>query len=122
MSVLPHQPSPLSIAKESLAMSEQTGDKNFQRMAIGLMAVTGLATFAHVIHEIWRDLRPKREAAKAEPAYQPPRRAEYDDEPGDHDQGRQRSWVQKSRVSERQAEGEKSWTEHSGRQRPARQH
>jgi len=124
MSALPSHPSPLTIAKESLAMSEKTGDKTFMRMAIGLMALTGLGTLLHAFHEIYRDLMPKRENDKPGRAYLPPRPAEPDEEPQRprRDDGPESSWVHKARVSERPAEGEKIWAEHRGRQAPARQH
>lgn len=121
MSVIPHNSNTLTIAKESLAMSEKTGDKNFQRMAIGLMALTGLGTLLHAIHEMYRDLKPKREKAKPElPACSA----------DEHDQIRQHrheatpdeSWVQKARVGDRPGEGERVWADSISRQTQSRQH
>jgi hypothetical protein len=115
---------PLAIAKESLAMSEKTGDKNFMRMAIGLMALTGLGTLFHALHEIYRDLKPRRENDKPERAYQPPRPEEYDEEPHRHQRGDspEKSWVRKARVGERPAEGEKVWADHGSRRNHSRHH
>jgi hypothetical protein len=56
MNGLPPNPSSLTIAKESIAMSKETGDKNFRLMAIAMMVVTGLATVLHVGHMLWRDM------------------------------------------------------------------
>lgn len=83
-------------------MSEKTGDKNFQRMALGLMALTGLGTLLHAAHEIWRDIKPKREPARQEPPYQPPTPSYAQEQTGgqQHDESPRRSWVETSRVQE----------------------
>jgi len=122
MSALPTSPSTLTIAKESLAMSEKTGDKTFMKMALGLMALTGLATIFHACHEIYRDLKPKREADRPARAYPPPRLVEPDEGQYRRDDGPESSWVHKARVSERPAEGERQWAEQHSRQPQARQH
>ena len=117
---MPPHSNTLSIAKESLAMSEKTGDKNFQRMAIGLMALTGLGTLLHAIHEMYRDLKPKRE--KVPPAL-PARPAVSNDETEHrHEANTDESWVQKARVSDRPGEGERAWTESVSRQPQGRHH
>ena len=104
-------------------MSEKTGDKAFMRMALGLMALTGLATLIHAVHEIYRDLKPKRENDKPERAYPPPRLVASDEEQHRRDDGPEdRSWVHKVRLSERAAEGEKLWSEHRQHQGQARYH
>jgi hypothetical protein len=121
MTVMPPHPSTLAIAKESLAMSEKTGDKTFMRIAIGLMALTGLGTILHAVHEIYRDLVPKRETARPTFAKASAGRPEYDEEQHRRDDGPDRSWVRKARVNERPAEGEKVWAEHRGHQDEARQ-
>ena len=101
-------------------MSEKTGDKNFQRMAIGLMALTGIGTLLHLCHQIYLDLKPKREKGESRHSDRPPGQYRQDDEPpqpGRPDQ----SWVTRAGVSERTADGEKRWTEHNSRQPQARQ-
>ena len=100
-------------------MSERTGDKTFQRMALGLMALTGIGTLLHAVHELYRDVQPRREKAKAAAQAQP---AEAKGEPRqlEHDESPSRSWVHKARVGERPAEGERLWSEsleHQGRGR-----
>ena len=105
-------------------MSEKTGDKNFQRMAIGLMALTGLGTLFHVLHEIYRDLKPKYQSdnrSRREPPPYTNQREEppYEDRPNDDPKGR---WVQRSRVSERHADGDKGWVERVGSEDYGRRH
>ena len=87
-------------------MSEKTGDKNFQRMAITLMALTGLGTVLHVIHEFYRDMQPKRDKAKPAPTA---RSAEANDETQQHrhEANPDQSWVHKARVSDSPSEGER---------------
>ena len=120
MTALPPHPSSLSLAKESLVMSEKTGDKNFQRMAIGLMALTGIGTLLHLCHEILRDLKPKREKGESGDFTRPPVRQWHDEEP--HQLGRtDQSWVARTGVEERAADGEKRWAEHNSRPHQARQ-
>ena len=103
-------------------MSEKTGDKTFMRIAIGLMALTGLGTILHALHEIYRDLVPKRETDRPARAYPPPRSAGPDEEQCHRrDDGPDRSWVRKARVNDRPAEGEKVWVEHHSHQAEGRQ-
>ncbi len=112
MSTLPPQPNTLTIAKESLAMSERTGDKNFQRMAIGLMALTGLGTLLHVIHEICRDMQLRRGKTQLPtveflpPSAAPPEPAFYQ-----HAAVPAGGWVHRTRSGEHHPEGERAWTE-----------
>jgi hypothetical protein len=121
MTGMPPQ-NPLSaIARDSIGMAKDTGDKKFQLFAMIAMGVSGLVAIMHSVQMIYRDLKPKREAARPEPAEQRHRPAEYDDEPPRHDDSRETSWVHKARLAE-QPEGGKSWTEHSGQGRQARQH
>ena len=106
MTALPPHPSSLSLAKESLVMSEKTGDKNFQRMATGLMALTGIGTLLHLCHEILRDLRPKRETGDSGHTDRPTV-PQWQEEP--HQFGRpDQYWVARTGVSERSADGEKT--------------
>ncbi len=101
-------------------MSERTGDRNFQRMAIGMMALTGIGTLLHGIHALIRDLQPKREKATAAPV----RAAEPKEPPPQpaHEEHAETSWVTKARVSDRPAEGERAWSDSVSRQGHARHH
>ena len=101
-------------------MSEKTGDKNFQRMAIGLMALTGIGTLLHLCHEIIRDLRPKREKGEAVHSERPTVPQWKDEEPRQFGRPDQ-SWVARTGVNERAADAEQRWTEHYSRQNQARQ-
>ena len=125
MTALPPYPSSLSLAKESLAMSEKTGDKHFQRMAIGLMALTGIGTLLHLCHEILRDLKPKREKGESGDSNRPHGRPASPprEETPEHAEGTEHraSWVHKARVGER-ADSPRAWTEHAARPGHARQH
>ncbi len=56
MNGLPPHNGPMAIAKESIAMSKETGDKTFQVMAMVMMAAGGLATLLHAGHVIFRDM------------------------------------------------------------------
>ena len=103
-------------------MSEKTGDKTFMRIAIGLMALTGLGTILHAVHEIYRDLVPKRETRNPDRAYPPPRLAGSDEDWHRRDDGPDNSWVRKARVNDRPAEGERQWADHHSRPAQARQH
>ena len=101
-------------------MSEKTGDKNFQRMAIGLMALTGIGTFLHVCHQIYLDLKPKREKGESGRSDRPPGQLRHDEEP--HQLGRtDQSWVARTGVTEWATDGENRWTEHNSRPHQFRQ-
>ena len=124
MSGLPPHNDPMAIAKESIAMSKQTGDKTFHIMAMVMMAAGGLATLLHAGHVIYRDMtasrrnNQERDAARTDRAASPSR-----EEPPEHAAGTDHrgSWVYKARVAER-AGGPKTWTEHAARPSHARQH
>ena len=123
MNGLPPHNGPMAIAKESLAMSKQTGEKTFQIMAMVMMGVSGLETLWHAGHVIYRDMTAgrrsqERDATQANRQASPPR-----EEPPEHADGieHRASWVHKARVAER-ADGPKAWTEHAARPGHARQH
>ncbi len=46
----------MEVAKETLAMSEKSGDRSMKIMGMILLAMTGLATMLHAGHAIYRDL------------------------------------------------------------------
>ena len=62
MSSMPTENSPLSVAKESMAMSRESGDRTFKIMALIMMGGTGIAALLHAMHLVYRDMCPKREA------------------------------------------------------------
>ena len=123
MNGLPPHNAPMALAKESIAMSKQTGEKTFQIMAMVMMGVSGLATLWHAGHVIYRDMtsgrrNQERDAIQANRQASPPR-----EEPPEHSTGtdRQGSWVHKARVAERPS-SPKPWVEHAARPGHARQH
>ena len=121
MNGLPNNAPLTTIAKESLAMSKESGDKTFKIVAMVMMAASGLATLLHAGHVIFRDMKGKREQA---PASRPavPKRPEPEDEPHGESDDPDRSWVAKARVGGRADGQEKRWAEHRGHRAPARQH
>jgi hypothetical protein len=108
---MPNHDSLTAVAKESIAMSKETGERSFQWMALAMMVVTGLATMLHAGHVLWRDMKAKhgKEQERAEPERQP-RKPEADEELRLHNQP-ETNWVKKARVSERPPEGEKVWAQ-----------
>jgi hypothetical protein len=119
---MPNHNSLTAVAKESIAMSKETGDRSFQVMALAMMVVTGLVTMLHAGHVLWRDMKPKRgrEHDPVETERQPCK-IDARDEVRRPDES-EMSWVEKTRVSERPPEGEKAWAQrracagYSGRQ------
>lgn len=108
MNVVTSQPTTMTVAKESLAMAEQTGDKTFQRMALAMMALTGIGTLLHAVHNLYRDIHPKRDTAKPPPA------APHGDPPPQQDFAGSRS--HNARTNDRPAESERRWTDTISRQ------
>ena len=89
----PPSSNPTDVAREALRMDKDTGDKTFRIMAIGMMFVTALATAAHALHGIFRDMRASRREGREydhgdrrsyppreEPEYRPSRHHEPDGE------------------------------------------
>ena len=123
MNGLPPHNAPMALAKESLAMSKETGEKTFQIMAMVMMGVSGLATLWHAGHVIYRDMTAgrrshERDAGPPDRPAGPPR-----EEPSEHaaGSGHTGSWVHKARVAER-ASSPKPWVEHAARPGHARRH
>ena len=124
MNGLPPHNDTMAIAKESIAMSKQTGDKTFQIMAIVMMAAGGLATLLHAGHVIFRDMTAGRgrkyqrdDGPPERPASPPPDQSTWHDE-AEHGP----SWVHKVRIGERPDGTSKAWTEHAARHGHVRQH
>lgn len=123
MNGLPPHNSPMAIAKESIAMSKETGDKTFQIMAMVMMAAGGLATLLHAGHVIYRDMMAgrgrdhRRDDGPPERAASPPPQEPIEHARPEHGP----SWVHKARVGER-TDSPKPWTEHAARPGHARQH
>lgn len=123
MNGLPPHNGPMALAKESIAMSKETGDKTFQIMAMVMMAAGGLATLLHAGHVIYRDMmagRGRDHQRAGGPAERPQSLPAH--EPTEYDEAEHRpSWVHKARVAER-PDSPKAWTEHAARHGHARQH
>jgi hypothetical protein len=111
MNPLPqHANNTLDVAKQTLSLSEKSGDRTLKIFGYGMLLMTGLATTAHAFHAIYRDLFGAQAKAGrsrgnhtrlrytpggepvAEREAQPPAR-EVD---GDH------SWVRRTRLAERE--------------------
>jgi hypothetical protein len=63
---------PLSIAKESMQMSKESGDRTFKIVALVMMAATGLTALLQAGHMLWRDLRNERRHARGNGRCYPP--------------------------------------------------
>ncbi|KAJ3077636.1 hypothetical protein HK102_005074 [Quaeritorhiza haematococci] len=107
------QATTLTVAKESLAMAEKTGDKTFQRMALGLMALTGIGTLLHAVHELYRDIQPRRDKPMPAPVAL---LANPHSETTPHESQPVSNGGNKPRLSERQADGERLWADTISRQ------
>jgi hypothetical protein len=109
----PHD-TPLAVAKESMAMGKESGDRTFKIMAIAMMAVTGLATLFHAVHTLWRDVRDERRNSRENGRSPPPptlpshASAASADEPGP-----QRRWSQDSNLASRALHENQGWTARS---------
>jgi hypothetical protein len=56
---------PLTIARESLQMSKDSGDRTFRLVALAMMVGTGLGALLQAGHMLWRDLREERRYRRA---------------------------------------------------------
>jgi hypothetical protein len=121
MNGLPSNAPLTNIAKESLAMSKETGERTFRIVAMVMMAASGLATLLHAGRVIIRDMnsgKPRPSGVHPPPSPLPA----ADDRDEEIPAGPERSWVEKARVGDRtNAEGRR-WAEHCGRQAAARRH
>jgi hypothetical protein len=118
----PPSSSPIDLARESLRMDKDTGDKTFRIMAIGMMFVTALATATHALSSIYRDMRGRREGREyghGDRRSDRPREApEYNysargEAAGQHEEsGQERSWSRREERRGRTPEGEEGWTDH----------
>jgi hypothetical protein len=123
----PHASSTLDVAKETLAISEKSGDRSIKILGLAMLAMTGLATMLHAGHAIYRDLfagKGKKDQGRGDP---PPSKAppENTGSAADHTphQGTdaERSWVRKARLTERTSAGEHARPAHHGRHSHAQQ-
>lgn len=64
MSVMPPHPNALTIAKESMAMSKESGSHVFQTVAMISMVAMALASLTSSGHMLLRDLNKKYEGDK----------------------------------------------------------
>lgn len=107
---LPHADT-LDVAKETLAMSEKSGDRTLKFFGLAMLFVTGLATAFHAGHTLYRDLFPAK--GKGNPGHggQSPETGQANSGaaseamPSRHQDGdAERSWVHKARLTGRTAD------------------
>ncbi len=103
----------MEVAKETLAMSEKSGDRSMKIMGMILLAMTGLATMLHAGHAIYRDLFAARGKKVQKDNDPPPNAARQflgrtaEEGAGESGaSGTEGSWVRKARLTERTAAGE----------------
>ncbi len=128
---VPPPSSPLSIAKESMTMGKESGEKTFKLLALVMMASAGLTTLLHAAHMVWRDMvdtRRDREYGRRDGRPQPPPDLpEYESPtreviPFRHEPtGTERRWTGKANQTRRTPEGEQQWTAYSDQQGHIRQ-
>ena len=127
---MPPHTSTLNVARETLALSEKSGDRTLKLFGLTMAIVAGLGTMLYAGHVLWRDTFGRkasrdhgRNGGQPPPA---PDRAEHggtaiDETPYRHqDRGTGRNWVSKARVAE--PDGEPARAAHHGRHGPGRQH
>jgi hypothetical protein len=123
----PHNP--LTIAKESMQMGKESGDRTFRLVALVMMAATGLGVLLQAGHMVWRDCfgsRRERECGRRDARPQPDL-SERDapateDMPSRHEApGTERRWTGKTEQARRTPEGGQQWTAYSDRQDRVRQ-
>jgi hypothetical protein len=122
----PPSSNPLDIARDSLRMDKDTGDKTFRIIAIGMMVVTAVATAAHALHGLWRDMRDSRERREYGHADRrsdrPREEREYNDSARGgaadryDDPDAERNWSRREEGRGRSPDGEESWAEHHRQQ------
>ena len=100
------QPNTMNVAQESIRMAEKTGDRKFNLIAIGLMAITGVATLFHALHSIAKDFRDDRRRNPIPP--HPSRLLDEDDEP-----------IRSRSVRDRQSDADLTWRQRA--ERPGRE-
>ncbi len=112
MNPLPqHANNTLDVAKQTLAISEKSGDRTLRIFGYIMLAVTGLGTLIHASHAIYRDLFSKKAQGEHGQSHRGPERTPRhndDDEPqaASNANGQQGSWVRKARLTERQPAGD----------------
>ena len=129
MSVPPPN-SPLSIAKESMTMGKESGEKTFKLLALVMMASAGLTTLLHAAHMVWRDMADtrrdreygRRDRRPQQPdfrVYEAPAREEM---PPRHEApATERRWTGKAEQGQRTPKGTQQWTDYSDQQLNVRQ-
>jgi hypothetical protein len=115
MNPMPHHANnTMEVAKETLAMSEKSGDRSMKIMGMVLLAMTGLATMLHAGHAIYRDLfagsgnkvQKGGEPAPSKAAHQFLGRSAEEGAGERSAAGTEGSWVRKARLTERTPTGE----------------
>jgi hypothetical protein len=109
-----HANATLDVAKETLAISEKSGDRSIKFIGLLMLGMTGLATMLHAGHAIYRDLfaaKGKKDQGQGNPSSpkSSPESPVIEEPPyGHHDADPERSWVRKARLTERTAAGEQA--------------
>ena len=106
----------MEVAKETLAMSEKSGDRSMKIMGMILLGMTGLATVLHAGHAIYRDLfAAKGKNVQKDNDPSPPNVAHQffgrTAEEGEGERcapGAEGSWVRKARLTDRAPAGEQA--------------
>jgi hypothetical protein len=117
----PHASSTLDVAKETLAISEKSGDRSIKILGLMMLAMTGLATMMHAGHAIYRDLfaaKGKGDHGRGDPSppKAPSQSTAIEETPSRRqDTAAEASWVRKARLTERASAGEHSRPERHDR-------
>src|SRR5271157_3759521 len=129
MNGLPPQNNPVSIARESMTMGKESGDRTFKLLALVMMASAGVATLLNAAHIIWRDTfgsRRCREQGRRD-AWPPPDSPEHESPAREETRSRpeepypERRWSGKAGLARRAPEAGQQWADYSGQQEHNRQ-
>ena len=119
---------PLTIAKESMQMSKDSGDRTFRLVALVMMAATGLGVLAQAAHMLWRDMRDERRYRRANARWCPPEDVPDREAPNraelpsrQEEPAPERRWTGRTESARRTPEGEEQWTAYSGHKGHMRQ-
>ena len=113
---------PLSIARESMHMGKESGDRTFKLVALVMMASAGMATLLHAAHMVWRDLRDdvghKRGSDHPLRAAAAPRHDadSFEQITSDRADGSERKWTQRAEQTGRPPRSEHAHAEHHRQQ------
>jgi hypothetical protein len=115
MNALPPHAETFKVAKDTLALSEKSGDRTLKLLGLAMLIVTGAATALHAGHALYRDLLGgKGRGQRARGEGPPPEPAHGASAPGavtsaDEDAKPQRQWTRTTGLTHRPREGEAPW-------------